>query len=633
MFHVDNSGEGNCMYYAYSISLMYFLRAKNTPHLTEDIFNKLKLKEDAKVNLRTLLSKEANQEFTSHEIKTIIEPILGRATRDLAAEHTQHEFKMFPKDSPLFSASKYGLEYYFKLQFKTKHGELSGLITHEFTHADYTEAEIYRVSGMKTAMEEFAKARFLQVKEEFDREWSTKEQKLKSNGKRLTETAIQSHKAHLLDNILRKETVAFFSADNDKHLTQYKNHLKNEHTWGSEETLFVLHRAIQGERMVRNTKGTIDTFYDHEIVLHLHRNDSSPFIQSGNPVMILNNKDNTHWTSKIPNSIFSINQSTKMTQTDYPAEIALFVKENRQSGPKVAKALREMYKKGLLEDNELYSPERCKQIAEHYLNYVKNHNRRFIITEVEYFLKEMEKLIKKKTDIDNPPAVDTSPLPEVKEANSQPQMTTTDKPMGEVLPEKLEPQDGTLNIPVAKELTPFVLPEYPIPNSDLTSKDKLFANKKDKQFTHPYDDEDVTMLCQAIYDWVDTLTDRSFRSLINSSLRKYESKIWGSLWGASRRAEVEGYLHGNCGSKALALMLINGDAESTFNACLFVKIVETIKKEINRYPVMREEPKYQLISQFNLEEHGAFYLTKMKSHDETISVSQRQLQDTSNLTC
>ncbi|CAM3057418.1 hypothetical protein LEAN103870_14995 [Legionella anisa] len=633
MFHVDNSGEGNCMYYAYGISLMYFLRAKNTPQLTEDIFNKLKLKEDAKVSLRALLSKEANQEFTSHEIKTIIEPILGRATRDLAAEHTKHEFKMFPKDSPLFTASKYGLEYYFKQQFKTKYQELSGLITHEFTHADYTEAEIYRVSGMKTAMGEFAKARFLQVKEEFSREWSIKEQKIKSTGKRLSETAIQSHKAHLLDNILRKETVAFFSADNDKHLIQYTNHLQNEYTWGSEETLFVLHRAIQGERMVRNTKGTIDTFYDHEIVLHLHRNDSSPFIQSGNPVMILNNKGNTHWTSKIPNSIFSMNQSTKTTQTDYPAEIALFVKENRQSGPKVAKVLREMHKKGLLEGNEQYSPERCKEIAEHYLNYVKTHNRRFLITEVEYFLEEMDQLIKKKTVIDKTTAVDTSPTIEVKETNSQLQVTTTDAPMEEVVPEKLETQDETLNTPVAEWLTPFVLPEYPIPNGEFTSKDKHLAKKNDKQFTHPYSDEEVTMLCQSIYDWVDTLTDRSFRSLINSSLRKYESKIWGSLWGASRRTEVAGYLEGNCSSKALALILINGDAESTFNACLFVKIVETIKKEIDRQPGMLEEPKYQLISQLNLEEHGAFYLTKMKSHDETIAASHHQLQDVSNLTC
>ncbi|KTD42279.1 hypothetical protein [Legionella parisiensis] len=630
MFHVDNSGDGNCMYYAYSISLMYFLRTKYTLHVTEDIFNKLKLKEDDKGSLRTLLSKEVEQEFTSDEIKTVIEPILGRATRDLAAEHTKYEFKMSPQDTPLFSAAKYGLEYCFKLQFEPKHTELAQLINHAFTDDDYTEAEIYQVSGIKTAMDEFANARFLQVKEEFDREWSIKEQSFKK-GKRPTATSIQSQKTHLLDNILRKETVAFFSADNDKHLNEYKNHLQKEHTWGAEETLFVLHRAIQGERMERNTKGTIDTFYDHDIVLHLHRDGSSPFIQSGNPVMILDNQDNTHWISKIPNSIFSMKQFSKITQMGYPAEIALFVKENKQSGPRVAKALRQMYKKWL-EGNEYYSPDRCKEITERYLDYVKHNNRRFLITEVERFLEEMNKIIKKKTVIDKPTTSDLSPTLETKEVNSPLQMTT-DKLMEEAVP-ALEAQERTLDTPVVEGFTPLMLQEYPIPNGDeLTDKDKSTANKKAKQFTHPYSDEDVTMLYQTIYDWVDSLTDKSFRNLISSSLKKYEAKIWGSLWGASRRAEVEGYLNGNYSSKALAMILINGHEESTFSGCLFVKIVELIKKEINSYPVMLEEPKYQLISQFNLKEHGAFYLTKMKSHDETISVSQRQLQDTSTLTC
>lgn len=44
MFNVDNSGKGNCLYYAYSISLMYYLRAKNNVRITEDIFKKLGLR-------------------------------------------------------------------------------------------------------------------------------------------------------------------------------------------------------------------------------------------------------------------------------------------------------------------------------------------------------------------------------------------------------------------------------------------------------------------------------------------------------------------------------------------------------------------------------------------------------------
>lgn len=48
---------------------------------------------------------------------------------------------------------------------------------------------------------------------------------------------------------------------------------------GLRRNSLVLHRAIQGERMVRNEKGTIDAFYDTEIVLHIHRNGSSPFFK------------------------------------------------------------------------------------------------------------------------------------------------------------------------------------------------------------------------------------------------------------------------------------------------------------------------------------------------------------------
>ncbi len=200
-------------------------------------------------------------------------------------------------------------------------------------------------------------------------------------------------------------------------------------------------------------------------------------------------------------------------------------------------------------------------------------------------------------------------------------------------------QDGALNTLLVQELTPLMLQKYPIPSIDLAIKDKSFEKgivdftldvvffaKKDKRFTHPYSDGGINMLYKTVYDWVDTLTEKSFDSLIKSSLAKYESKTWGSLWGASRRSEVEGYLNGNCNAKVLAMIFMNGDEASTLNECLFVKIVETIKKEISKSPKMLHDPEYQLIAQFNLEEHKAFYLANLKYHHETISASHRQLQ-------
>ncbi len=551
MFHVDNSGKGNCMYYAYGISLMYYLRAKNAPDITENVFNKLKLKEEDKVRLRELLSKNPNHPFTSREIKTVIEPILGKATRDLAAEYTKQEFKISPHDTPLFSSAKYGLEFCFKQSLLANGSELSVLIGHGFTNPDFTDAEIYKMGGTDLAMTEYSLLRIPHVIEEFNRLWAIKEEAFKKEEKQLTPGEIKTQQEKLLDNILRDETVNFFLSDDEKYLNLYRDHLQKEYVWAAEETLLVLHRAIQGERMIRNQKGTMDTLYDTEIVLHLYRNGSTPFYQSRSPEMILNNQSNMHWTSIIPDSLFAtkltaheqklfeilddmrmmhsktpilseedgvdhdwfsllikqveillanptyavrakaieavfqlmgkvilklgvdpswrpllssflstfvdcipiflankpmspdlkqakhdlaehsqeskelfpkdssdkessakqaqigtlskfsnhtlFKKSEKPLQKTYPGAIARYVSEAKQTGPRVAKAIRQMYQEGL-EGDETYSPEKCREIAVRYVHYVKYKQRHFVLTDVNHFIKEMDEIIKQKED-------------------------------------------------------------------------------------------------------------------------------------------------------------------------------------------------------------------------------------------
>lgn len=553
MFHVDNSGKGNCLYYAYSISLMYYLRAKNSIGLTDDIFNKLKLREEDRARLKKLLSKEVDQEFTREEIKTIIEPILGRATRDLAAEHTKIEFKSSSKDTPLFTSLHYALEFGFKRSLEINSSDLSKLIDNNFSNPDYTEAEVYKVSGMLDALQEYILTKTPGVLEEFNRQWENKKLELKEQ--ELDEKEIQRYQVTILDNILRNETVEFFLSSDEKYLNLYRDHLQKEYVWGTEETLMVLHRAIQGERMVRNHKGTIDVVYDNEIVLHIHRNGISPSYEAGSPEMILNNEGNFHWTSIIPETIFisklndkerkfyeilekmevecgskslgvdkyslvndwigdlkkqidvikngstlvmkekeiefffqllgkatcklasdpslkmSLNHifsaflecvptllvenkvstglvqfglysharspevtnknvvlsaesltrdeeapkpsqkgvlsqfskhtllatSVDTTPKTFPREIAPYVRERKQTGPKVACALRQMYQKGL-DGDERYSPEKCKDIAQRYVEYAKYNKRNFILTDVMLFQQEMKKNIKQKEE-------------------------------------------------------------------------------------------------------------------------------------------------------------------------------------------------------------------------------------------
>ncbi|KTC83802.1 Dot/Icm T4SS effector [Legionella brunensis] len=293
------------MYYAYGISLMYFLRAKNNSEITAEIFSKLKLEPQQIIELQTLLSKDPSQEFTSTEIKTIIEPILGRATRNLAADHTKVEFKTNPQSTSLFTAAKYGLEFCIKQSSKANKSILTEVVTHDFSNRDYTDAEIYRLSGIKTAMLEYANAILPEIIKKFEEQWGKKEEELKTQRKELTKSEIQLYQDIILDNLLREKTIDFFLANDEKYLNQYVNHLKKEYVWGTEETLLVLHRGIQGEQYERNKQGTIDTFYDTQIALHLHRNNVSPFYQIGNPEMIINNEGNFHWTSKIPETIFN----------------------------------------------------------------------------------------------------------------------------------------------------------------------------------------------------------------------------------------------------------------------------------------------------------------------------------------
>lgn len=314
MLKVDNSGKGNCMYYAYSISLMYFLRSKNNQDITNNIFNKLNLNDEQKDKLQILLDKKPQREFTNNEIKKTIEPILGKATRNLTAEHTKDEFINNPQSTSLYAASKYGLEYYLKNAAKDR-PDLAKLIDNKFNNKDYTEAEIYRVKGMNDGMEKFAKNILPNVTEEFEKQWKEKEEQFKQQNKNLTEKDIEFHKKNILDNIIGGKTIDFFLDNEDQYLNEYKNHLKKEFVWGTEESLMGLHRAIQGERHVRNDFGEIDTTYDNaEICLHLHTNDKSPFQQNGNPEIIINNKGKFHWTSKIPEIIFDNKKAVSFTE-------------------------------------------------------------------------------------------------------------------------------------------------------------------------------------------------------------------------------------------------------------------------------------------------------------------------------
>ncbi|CAM2808709.1 Dot/Icm T4SS effector [Legionella steigerwaltii] len=84
-------------------------------------------------------------------------------------------------------------------------------------------------------------------------------------------------------------------------------------------------------------------------------------------------------------------------KASYPGEIALRVREDKLTGPRVERALREMYQEGLKGD-EKYSPEHCREMAQQFVNYANKHHRHFNMDGVKQFLKEMNEVIKERQE-------------------------------------------------------------------------------------------------------------------------------------------------------------------------------------------------------------------------------------------
>ena len=366
---INNSSDGNCMYYAYSISLMYFLRAKNNIEITEDIFNKLNLKEEHKILLRNLLSIDADTEFSREEIKTIIEPVLGSATRNLAAERTKTEFLTKPDDTSLFTAINYGLEFVFRwVLLENKKSNIAELISLDLNNQDFTEAEIYKVPGIEDKLIEFVQTNIPAVIERFEQE-SKKQGLIKAPEEKNTveeETVldlaeVQKQQEIILHKILCDLSIEFFTNNDNKFLEEYITYLKKDKKWGTEETLMHLNRAIQGERAERNPDDSITILRDTEIQLHLYIGGqdylkliNKELEQRGIPDIIVNHVNENHWTSIIPETIFTPKPAEKDIKpsetpkemqtevTDITSEITTSVSENITHPDSNSSATKEM---------------------------------------------------------------------------------------------------------------------------------------------------------------------------------------------------------------------------------------------------------------------------------------------------
>lgn len=186
---VDNNGKGNCMYYAYGISLMYFLLKKKDLNYAEQIFTRLELSQEQKQELYQLLNNPTLTEFSYNQITNVIEPILGSATRRIAALQTKQELLEKPNRSSLLTSINYGIVEAFRSELEKnidlalkqtdeKTAEtllfLAEALNEEDNASDgLSGAEVYRVFKA-THFSQHARAHYETILKEYELKWPNK---------------------------------------------------------------------------------------------------------------------------------------------------------------------------------------------------------------------------------------------------------------------------------------------------------------------------------------------------------------------------------------------------------------------------------------------------------------------------
>ena len=297
---IDNNSAGDCMYDAYSISLMYYLRGQAENKNALAIFKTLQLVPGDEAILIDLLDQNKNVQkpFSSLNHREI-QRILSPACRQLAAVAIQKEFEASPTETQLFAvaASRFitGFKSKLPLPYKT-------YVVVERNTA-LVNAEFFSVKELVNAVDDFATQSVAGLGVKFDQE--LKKIKTDPNKTHLKQ------KQELMDKLIGQKVIEFFTLQTNKHLSTYCKHIQTRGVWGSEETLLTLHRYITGETKVRDEKTKKCSYHSKiPITLGIAKNGVPTFFYETDPDLILNNIHNRHWLSFIPENFLIDPQKT-----------------------------------------------------------------------------------------------------------------------------------------------------------------------------------------------------------------------------------------------------------------------------------------------------------------------------------
>lgn len=299
MFEVDNLGRGNCMYYAYSISLIYFLRAPKNSSLAPKIFDRLKLDDTDKITLLKILrenSSNLNQLISNNHL-IIIQDILGKACRNFAAQSVYDQFKTSPTQSAIFTTASFQFRNYLALlspKFK-KYIPDTQLIDN---HGNYTQAELFKTPGIIEGIQKYVEDNISALEQKFE---DKLQHQLNTNPPKaiifdkfiqkpintffINQTSVsplalefkKKVKQIILDQLIAESVQAFFLDNQEEFLLRYVQHLATDFVWGTEENLVLMNSALRGERAIRKDDGKVYFESDCDLVMTMYINGNATY--------------------------------------------------------------------------------------------------------------------------------------------------------------------------------------------------------------------------------------------------------------------------------------------------------------------------------------------------------------------
>ncbi len=238
------SGGENGVYHAYNLSLMLFLVRKKDSNFNRHVFTQLNLNDEETDSLNNLLDRTEYTQFSANDVTTIIEPILGPATRVRVAAQIKQNFIDNPLTSSLYILMKYEL---FNCFYTLNEADplIENLNKIAFDNFSFSNDRVYAAFTLDQ-LTQFATEQYPVLKQQFNEGWPNYILSICEKGVFSKEQIEQNafYKRLFFKQLVGAQTIKFLSDNNYQYLNQYIAYLKTNESYGNAESMLILHSCI-----------------------------------------------------------------------------------------------------------------------------------------------------------------------------------------------------------------------------------------------------------------------------------------------------------------------------------------------------------------------------------------------------